>query len=76
MGLQWFFRDVWLLTLGVGQSLLAVPKLARPVLALSGRMTAPDAFQNLRLLSRAEQLLESNLQEALILEVAFLRLKM
>ena len=75
-GLQWFFRDIWVLTLGVGNSLLALPGLEKPVQGLARRLTARDAFENLRLLGRTQQLLETNLQEALVFEVAFLRLRM
>ena len=74
-GLQWFFRDIWVLTLGVGRNLLAVPEVEEAVQGLARRLTAADAFENLRLLGRTQQLLETNLQEALVFEVAFLRLR-
>jgi len=75
-GLQWLFRDIWVLTLGVGERLLALGRFEAAVKALAARLTAADAFENLRLLGRTQELLETNLQEALVLEVALLRLRM
>jgi len=75
-GLQWFFRDVWLRTLRVGEELLMLPKLGDPARQLAERTTPQDAYENLRLLRRAQRLLETNLHEALILEVTLLRLRM
>jgi len=74
-GLQWYFRDVWVKTLGVGEELLALPDLAGTTQALSAKSNAQDAYENVQLLARTQRLLDSNLQEALVLEVMLLRLK-
>jgi DNA polymerase III delta' subunit len=75
-GLQWFFRDVWFKTLGLGDSLLALPELGMAAAEVGRRLDPDKAYENLRLLGRAQGLLETNLQEALILEVTLLRLQL
>jgi DNA polymerase-3 subunit delta' len=74
-GLQWYFRDVWVKTLGVGDEMLALPRLAQAVGSLSARLGAQDAHENVQLLARTQRLLNTNLQEALVLEVMLLRLR-
>jgi len=74
--LQWFFRDVWVRTLGAGDELLALPELRDSIEALADRVAARDAQVNVGLLARTQRLLETNLQEALVLEVALLRLRL
>jgi DNA polymerase-3 subunit delta' len=74
-GLQWLFRDVWVRTLGGGADLLALPELAGSTEVLAGRCDSAKAYENVQMLSRTQRLLETNLQEALVLEVALLRLR-
>jgi DNA polymerase-3 subunit delta' len=74
-GLQWYFRDVWVQTLGVGSEVLALATLADQSKLVSTRLVARDAHVNVQLLARTQRLLETNLQEALVLEVMFLRLR-
>lgn len=74
-GLQWFFRDIWLKSLGVGDAMLALPELAEVTQSLAARSPGRDASQNLALVARTQRLLETNLQEALVLEVMLLRLR-
>jgi DNA polymerase-3 subunit delta' len=75
IGLQWFFRDVWVTTLGLGKEMLALPQLTEASAAFSSRCGSRDAGENVERLVRTQHLLETNLQEALVLEVLMLRLK-
>jgi DNA polymerase III subunit delta' len=74
-GLQFWLRDVWLQTLGSGE-LLAFPALKQPTEALASRIDAPAACGNLRVMERLQRQLNSNVQEALALEVGLLQLKL
>jgi DNA polymerase III subunit delta' len=74
-GLQFWLRDVWLQTLG-GTELLAFPALKQPTQALASRIDAPAASGNLRVMERLQRQLNSNVQEALALEVGLLQLKL
>jgi len=74
-GLQFWLRDVWLQTLGSPQ-LLAFPALRQPTEALASRINAPAASGNLRVMERLQRQLNSNVQEALALEVGLLQLKL
>jgi len=73
-GLQFWLRDVWLQSLGDG-GLLAFPDLQPGTLALASRTSASAASANLRVLERLQRQLNSNVQEALALEVGLLQLK-
>jgi len=72
--LQWWLRDVWITTLGQPEPLLAIPQLASQTRHIAARLTAPRALANLDLIERTQSLLHTNVQEALALEVALLRL--
>jgi DNA polymerase-3 subunit delta' len=74
-GLQFWLRDVWLQTLGSGE-LLAFPALKQPTEALASRINGPAASGNLRVMERLQRQLNSNVQEALALEVGLLQLKL
>ena len=43
---------------------------------MAGRLTSKDALANIHTLEKTQQLLATNVQEALALEVAFLGLKL
>ncbi len=73
-GLQFWLRDVWLLSLG-NADLLAFPNLQVGTQALASRTTPSAATANLRVLERLQRQLNSNVQEALALEVGLLQLK-
>ena len=75
-GLEWWFRDVWLQTLSLGDSGTSFPELADASRAVAGRIKAADALGNIQTIERAQQLLATNVQEALALEVAFLKLRL
>ncbi|MBI3853245.1 MAG: hypothetical protein HY298_23590 [Verrucomicrobia bacterium] len=88
LGLQWWLRDVWLQTLVLrpegnreaGHSmrvneLLNLPRLesARQV---AQRIPPNQAVVNLQVLEQTQRLLRTNVQEALVLEVGLLKLKL
>lgn len=80
LALQWWLRDVWLLSLGESAgsqaslpSLLAFPQLAgtHPV---ARRLSPKAARENLCILEQLQSDLQTNVQEALALEVGLLKL--
>jgi DNA polymerase-3 subunit delta' len=73
---QWWLRDVWLATLGVGTEFQTYPHVADGTRLVAQRLTAQDALENLSTLERTQRLLASNVQEALTLEVGLLGLKL
>jgi DNA polymerase III subunit delta' len=75
-GLQWWLRDVWLQALAPGQRSLAFPQLQNSSQAVARRISAAEGVENLRSLERTQWLLNSNIQEALALEVGLLKLKL
>jgi hypothetical protein len=75
-GLQWWLRDVWLQTLPSHGHDLALAELMDSSGALARRVSARDAMENLRTLERTQWLLDTNIQEALALEVGLLKLKL
>jgi DNA polymerase III subunit delta' len=75
-GLQWWMRDVWLLSQNLGDELLTYPSLANPAAAVASRVNCQQAGENLEILEKLQRQLTSNVQEALALEVGLLRLKL
>lgn len=74
--LQWFFRDVWLKTLNATSDLLALPELESFTAAIAKRIGGTGAQHNLSTIARAQKMLETNVQEALVLEVSLLNLQL
>ena len=74
--LQWWLRDVWLRKLGTDAKLVAFPELSAAVEAVSARVNAAEALENLRVLEQTQRLLRTNVQEALALEVGLLKLRL
>ncbi|MBM3839491.1 MAG: hypothetical protein FJ398_16280 [Verrucomicrobia bacterium] len=74
--LEWWMRDVWLTKLGLDKESLAFPGSADDTRTVSTRLSANDAAWNLRLMEETHLLLGSNVQEALALEVSFLKMKL
>jgi DNA polymerase-3 subunit delta' len=74
--LHWWLRDVWLLTAHSSNDYLTFPKLSGASQQIASRLREPDAMQNLQLIDKTQQILHTNAQEALTLEVGFLRLKL
>ena len=73
--LQWWLRDVWLLTLSAGQELLHFPDIAGAD-EVARRITPQQARENLHVLEQTQRLLHTNVQEALALEVSLLKLQL
>jgi DNA polymerase-3 subunit delta' len=72
--LQWWLRDVWLLTLQQDSTRLAFAELAQASAAVASRISPTQAEENLRVLESTQRLLNTNIQEALALEVGLLNL--
>ena len=71
--IQWWLRDVWLLTLHAGVELLSFPTLAESN-RVAGRLSQAQAMDNLRVIEQTQRLLHTNVQEALAIEVGLLKL--
>jgi DNA polymerase-3 subunit delta' len=74
--LQWWLRDVWLQTLAAGGDLLSFPNLAGAAQTVAGRISPAEARANLEEMDRLQRQLYTNIQEALALEVGFLKLRL
>lgn len=72
---QWWLRDVWLLTLAGGREFLNFPDVAGAE-QVAGRLTSPKALENLQVVEQTQRLLYTNVQEALTLEVGLLKLNL
>jgi DNA polymerase III subunit delta' len=70
---QWWLRDVWLHTLATGKELLNFPGMSGAEI-VARRLTPSQAIENLQMLEQTQQLLHTNAQEALVLEVGMLKL--
>jgi len=77
--LQWWFRDVWLRSLqssGVeAGNLLSFPQIAGTQ-QLAARLPPGVALDNLRVLEQLQRWLNTNVQEALAVEVGLLKLQL
>lgn len=76
IGLQWWLRDVWLLTQQKATEFLSLPDLGPHSATVAQRINGDGGLQNLRQIERTQQLLATNVQEALALEVGLLKLKL
>ena len=75
-GLHWWLRDVWLCTLKTAAEFLSFPDLAAHSEAVARRLQPAEALANLDAWERMMRLLHTNVQEALVLEVGLLRLRL
>ena len=73
VALQWWLRDVWLLTVGDGHNLLQFPEMDGAE-AVAQRINTKHARENLEVMEQTQRLLHTNVQEALALEVGLLKL--
>jgi DNA polymerase-3 subunit delta' len=74
--LQWWLRDVWLQTLQVDDSLCRYSGLKEATSLIAQRLSPEDAMANLEEMEKTQRLLNTNVQEALALEVGLLSLKL
>jgi DNA polymerase III subunit delta' len=74
--LQWWLRDIWLQTIQTEGELLCFPDLLPAAKIVAARLTSAEAMRNLDELDRLHRQLNSNVQEALALEVGLLKLKL
>ncbi|MBI1840361.1 MAG: hypothetical protein HYR88_05855 [Verrucomicrobia bacterium] len=74
--LQWWLRDVWLQTMGRADEHLRFPQLQTATAAIARRLDPDRAVGNLTEVERTLRLLNTNVQEALALEVGLLKLRL
>lgn len=74
--LEWWFRDIWLIASNIRSTELGYPELASETQAVASRVHPNDAASNLGIIAQTQRLLFSNVQEALALEVALLKLSL
>jgi len=74
--LQWWLRDVWLVTLQMDSSALAVPQVREATMQVAQRISSREASQNLQQLELLQRQLGTNVQEALALEIGLLKLRL
>ena len=74
-GLQWWLRDVWLAALGMNTEMFSIPGNAAAASTAGQRVSPAEAMENLQVIERLQRQLNSNVQEALALEVGLLKLK-
>lgn len=72
--LQWFLRDIWLQSIQASASLLQLPDLAPKSGKLAARLKPAAALNNLAIADRLQRQLNTNVQEALAIEVALLKI--
>jgi len=76
LALEWWLRDVWLRTLDLGEELLQLDAFDEFSGRVAERIHPDAALENLRIIEGTARLLHTNVQEALALEVGFLKLKL
>jgi DNA polymerase III subunit delta' len=74
--LQWWMRDIWLVTLEMDPSRLAVPQVLDATVQVARRISSREASDNLQQLERLQRQLTTNVQEALALEIGLLKLRL
>jgi DNA polymerase-3 subunit delta' len=74
--LQWWFRDVWLQALNLGGAHLSYPQFATATQDVARRLNPAEALGNIETVETTQELLATNVQEALALEVGFLKLRL
>jgi DNA polymerase-3 subunit delta' len=74
--LQWWLRDVWLQSLALGKEMVSFADLISAAQTVAQRISPAEALENLQVVDRLQRQLNSNVQEALALEVGLLKLKL
>lgn len=73
--LQWWLRDIWLQTLQIESKLWTYPQFQESTAQIGSRLQPGEALRNLEEIESTHRLLNTNVQEALALEVGLLKLK-
>jgi DNA polymerase III subunit delta' len=73
---HWWWRDVWISTHGAPPALLSLPSLQSDAAMVAKRISPGQALHNLNTWERTRRTLETNVQEALALEVGLLQLNL
>lgn len=76
VALQWWLRDVWLCTQQLGHDRVYYQPMADATKSVAARLSTEAATENLRVIQQTHRLLETNVQEALALEVGLLKLSL
>ena len=74
--LEWWLRDVWMLSMQSGDSFLTFPDLQSRSSELASRISTKPLLENIRLIEKLQHALHTNVQEALALEVHLLKLNL
>ncbi|MCL4177809.1 MAG: hypothetical protein KJ072_08685 [Verrucomicrobia bacterium] len=74
--LHWWLRDVWIARNTDAPGISQLPELADNAAKLADRLTPPQALENLKVIERTRRMLETNVQEALAIEVGLLKLNL
>jgi hypothetical protein len=69
-------RDVWIASQSADHQLLQLPDVAENTASVARRVDPAAALENVRTIERTRRLLDSNVQEALALEVGLLKLRL
>ncbi|MSU34503.1 MAG: hypothetical protein EXS36_05235 [Pedosphaera sp.] len=75
-GIHWWLRDLWLVVQGTPPELLRFPEYHSSTQRVAERLQPAAAGQNLDAWESTQQILHTNVQEALALEVGLLKLKL
>jgi hypothetical protein len=71
-----WMRDVWTLSLTPSATGLFLPQVTEATRTVARRLAPDDALKNLGVLQKTQRLLETNVQEALLLENSLLQLSL
>ncbi|MGV3773222.1 MAG: ATP-binding protein [Verrucomicrobiales bacterium] len=74
--LEWWLRDIWIFKNQLSSEMLALPEFQAQTAAVAGRITSEQAVENLRTIEHLQRILNTNVQEALALEVTLLKLRL
>lgn len=74
--LEWWLRDVWMLSIQCEPSLLTFPDLMGQGSELASRYSNKQLLENIHLIEKLQRALHTNVQEALALEVHLLKMNL
>lgn len=74
--LEWWLRDVWMLSMQSDNSFLTFPDLHPKSSELASRISAKLLLENIHLVEKLQRALHTNVQEALAMEVHLLKLNL